>query len=146
LHECSGRVATRGKELLENIARELAKQERTRRVTEIEKYRTISQVEITEQVRKGIYKLDPASEYRRLAQPILEKHQNPDWSKVDWMVARELARRGWTEESIGRAIREASPNLAERKVGHIDDYVTRTAIKAVEQYGQNRDLGYGIGR
>jgi anti-sigma28 factor (negative regulator of flagellin synthesis) len=146
LHERSGGSATRGQELLRKIRVELGEQEKAKRVREIENYRVKNPAEIAEQVKKGTYSVDPASEYRRLAQPILEKHKNPDWSKVDWMVARDLARRGRSEEYIGQAIREASPNLAERKAGHIEDYITRTALKAVQEHSRTRDWGYEIGR
>jgi hypothetical protein len=146
LRESSGRTASRGEELLGKIRAEATEQERAKRVMEIERHRATNPSEMSGQARKGTYRADPAAEYRRLAQPILKKQSNPDWSKVDWMVAKELARRGWTKEGIGRAIREASPHLAERKAGHVEDYISRTVGKAMQEHDRFRDMGYEIGR
>lgn len=41
--------------------------------------------------------------------------------------------------SLVRAMVEGSPKLAERKRGHIGDYVARTVGKALAMAGQGRD-------
>lgn len=52
-----------------------------------------------------------------------------DPSRADWMAAVALARKGHTYETIAWTIETCSPEI-DRKAGHVEDYVTRTAGKA----------------
>jgi hypothetical protein len=69
-----------------------------------------------------------------------------DYSRMDWMIAKAMAAR-YTVDQVAEVIREHSPNIEARKVGHLDDYARRTATKAAPEVGQvqrpkQRDRGY----
>jgi hypothetical protein len=61
-----------------------------------------------------------------------------DRSHCDFSVARHLVERGYEPRTIERAMTAASPDLEERKPGHVRDYVHRTVESAVEIYSQER--------
>ncbi len=76
-------------------------------------------------------KRPPLDEYRRQAQVLQARYPDPDWSKLDWMIAQTMAGSGqYTAPEIVQAIVEGSPNLATRKPGHLEDYAQRTVAKA----------------
>jgi len=51
---------------------------------------------------------------------------NPDFSTVDFWVCLRLIQRGFCYEDVFNALDRFSPNLEERKKGHINDYLNRT--------------------
>lgn len=55
---------------------------------------------------------------------------NFDASRADWIIAVRLFKRGHTYSDVARIISEYSPGIDDRKAGHVDDYVQRTAGKA----------------
>lgn len=76
-----------------------------------------------------------------------------NFSRLDWMIAKDMAQSGrFTVQGIERGIRECSPHIDSRKVGHVEDYARRTAVKAVlefpphRQAPRGRDKGLGLGR
>lgn len=79
----------------------------------------------------------PRDLYRSLANNILHRNHtqpwrhDPDWSRMDFMIAQEMAQAHLSPERIAQAIREGSPNLQSRKKGHLDDYLSRTIRKAI---------------
>ncbi|MGE0105842.1 MAG: RepB family DNA primase [Thiomonas sp.] len=75
---------------------------------------------------------DPIKEYQRQAQRLLAQYgADADLSRVDWMIATAMAKSGrFTLQDIATGIRACSPNVDRRKMGHIEDYATRTAAKA----------------
>lgn len=74
-----------------------------------------------------------------LATRVAESHQHLkfrygneyDASKSDLQIAKTLLNQGWDEQSVKGGLRDGSPNLAERKIGHIDDYIQRTVSAAI---------------
>lgn len=81
---------------------------------------------------------DPVREYRKMADGLMRRYgADADLSRVDWMCAVSLARRGYSVQDIEGAMRQASPDLETRKAGHIDDYVSRTAEKAWAEVHQD---------
>ncbi|MCU7800449.1 MAG: RepB family DNA primase [gamma proteobacterium symbiont of Lucinoma myriamae] len=52
-----------------------------------------------------------------------------DFSKIDWVIAKKMAHAGFNGDEIKQAIAEASPDLYERKKGHIENYINRTVNK-----------------
>ncbi len=73
----------------------------------------------------------PVDEYRRQAQALQARYPQPDWSKLDWMIAKTMAGSGrYTLPEITQALVQGSPNLVTRKPGHLEDYAQRTAAKA----------------
>lgn len=86
---------------------------------------------------QGAYrKGNPVSEYRSQAQRLLERYgPDADLSRIDWMVATELAKRGHSSSFIATGIAEGSPNIQTRKAGHIEAYAKRTAERAAADPG-----------
>lgn len=120
-HECTGTVAKDAPLLIEAIEERLAemelRRERDQRMAAIEK------------VSEGA--AGAVAEYRRQAKVLLRRYgKDVDFSRLDWMIATDMARRGWSQDAIERAIIEASPHIETRKAGHIEDYARRTAMKA----------------
>ena len=64
-----------------------------------------------------------------------------DLSRLDWAVARDLARRGHAPEVVAGAVRVGSPRLEERKAGHVDEYVARTVSKVFAQAPARKEMG-----
>ena len=50
-----------------------------------------------------------------------------DYSKIDWMVGVKMAQSGYSKTDIIGALIQCSPDIATRKLGHVEDYVHRTA-------------------
>ncbi|OJI06604.1 MAG: hypothetical protein BK997_05500 [Candidatus Micrarchaeum sp. ARMAN-1] len=130
LREWSGQVMSKAQELLEKVDRFLdaqdARREQKRRLeaihTEGVKYAPPWGLKTA---------LEPIAEYRRQAAILLKKYPQPDWSRVDWMIATAMVASGqYDAADVERAILGGSPNLQTRKAGHLEDYAHRTALKA----------------
>lgn len=52
-----------------------------------------------------------------------------DPSIADFQVAKTLIKQGWNSDSVREGLRDGSPDLCARKVGHVDDYLNRTLSK-----------------
>ncbi len=52
-----------------------------------------------------------------------------DPSIADFQVAKTLIKQGWNLGSVRDGLRDGSPDLLNRKVGHVDDYLDRTLAK-----------------
>lgn len=69
--------------------------------------------------------------YQQQARTLMERYAHPDWSKLDWMIAKTLVASGRFEvDAIAQALLAGSPNIQTRKAGHLEDYAWRTAQKA----------------
>ncbi|MCY0900492.1 MAG: DNA-primase RepB domain-containing protein, partial [Firmicutes bacterium] len=130
LREWSGRVMAKAQELLDQVNRFLdaqdARQEQKRRLEAIHtdgvKYAAPWGLKTA---------LEPVAEYRRQALLLLKQYPEPDWSRLDWMIAKAMAGSGQYDlRDIERAILGGSLNLSTRKTGHLEDYAHRTALKA----------------
>jgi hypothetical protein len=65
-----------------------------------------------------------------------------DWSRMDWMIAKDMLRAGHPANEVCSAIM-ASPGLAQRKdwgPTHTKDYAWRTVRNAGQQVAQWRPL------
>jgi hypothetical protein len=60
---------------------------------------------------------------------IRRRFPQPDWSIVDWWVARHLLARHWTPIQVQEILRLASPQFP-RRHGNPDDYLRRTVARA----------------
>jgi hypothetical protein len=93
-------------------------------------------------------------EYQQRAQRLLERYPASDLSRVDWMVAKglALAHPGLDALALAQAMREGSPQLEERKRGHVQDYIARTTSRALQDpevaqaWGQARSREHDRGR
>jgi len=81
------------------------------------------------------------------------RYSAADTSRADWALAMRLAEAGVPVSDIEKRLRECSPGLDVRKAGHIDDYLRRTAAKAVaaagtgpaQEQGESESEGEGEG-
>jgi len=60
---------------------------------------------------------------------IHQRFPQPDWSIVDWWVARHLLARHWSPTQVQEILRLASPQFP-RRHGNPDDYLRRTVARA----------------
>jgi hypothetical protein len=60
---------------------------------------------------------------------IRQRFPQPDWSIVDWWVARHLLARHWAPTQVQEILRLASPQFP-RRHGNPDDYLRRTVARA----------------
>lgn len=90
--------------------------------------------------RKTLPLMDPSApeDIREMARGIRKwakingRGKVPDWSAVDYLACRELAKQGWSSDRLSNALHACSPALSDRKKGHEHDYVSRTVSKAIE--------------
>ena len=61
---------------------------------------------------------------------IYESNQNTDLSALDFKACRYAALKGFDLNDIKEAVRHLSPDIENRKKGHIDDYLNRTIKNA----------------
>jgi len=75
--------------------------------------------------------------FQRFARRILDENShkpwasNPDWSRMDWMIGKDMMQAGFTQDAVYQAILEGSPNLSQRHVGEkrMQNYVQHTVKK-----------------
>ena len=127
-HACTGSVAPAASAYLgkvtQSLEQETAQVERNKRLDAIQAVRPSGEA-------------DAVQEYQRRAKRLLAQYgPDADLSRMDWMIALAMAKSGYfTPQDIERGIQEASPNVASRKAGHVEDYARRTAIKACAEAG-----------
>lgn len=83
-----------------------------------------------------------AREIRRFAK-IRGRGKVPNWSEVDFLACRELAKQGWSADRLSNALYATSPALSDRKKGHEEDYVQRTVKAAIKATIITGDGGTG---
>jgi hypothetical protein len=122
-HACPGMIARAAPAYLEQIAQGMDK--------EAEEQERRERRDALQSARPGAGR-NPIQEYQRQAQRLMGQYgADADLSRVDWMIATDMAKSGrFTLQDIAAGIRECSPNVDRRKAGHIEDYATRTAAKA----------------
>lgn len=74
--------------------------------------------------------------YQNVRQSYLHKVGLDDLSRIDWAVGNILYQRKRDREQVAQALANTSPELAERKKGHLDEYLLRTTIK-IELFNTN---------
>jgi hypothetical protein len=62
-----------------------------------------------------------------------------DLSRCDFGASLHLVRRGYDRDTIERAMRATSPEIEERKRGHVRDYVSRTVEAAARVHDRERE-------
>jgi len=69
---------------------------------------------------------------------IIKRYPDTDWSRADFMIAKDLIREGYKAEQIEQVIKEESAVISDRKAGHIDDYCMRTVNAASTSIEKDR--------
>lgn len=124
-HECNGRIALEAEKLTLE-AREFLL---ATHIAKIKK--TPSKCHLNGN--EGHLKTDPVTFFQKAAASIQEEFKSEtDFSRLDWMIARQMIYAGFDKEKIIHALEEASPELETRKSGHVTDYVHRTVSKAFD--------------
>lgn len=59
-----------------------------------------------------------------------------DESRADFMVASDLLQMGLSASQVRAALEQTSPRLAQRKEGHVEDYLQRTVAAAYQRLGE----------
>lgn len=133
-HECNGHTAEQGQHLIQQ-AREQVRQAELRQA---QKHR----LEVAKTAPERVYGQNPVGEYQRQLKRLLA-HYGPsaDLSRVDWMICKDMALKGYSPQDLTRALEQASPELPSRKLGHEHDYAERTierimALPEVQQRQQ----------
>jgi hypothetical protein len=127
--ECGGRTATMGPALIEDARREVDERE----MEEAERKQNAAGPGEAVPAGADMTGRDVIAEFLSEFRMASARIGDDDYSRCDWRACLALARRGWGKEDIMMALTEVSPDLAERKEGHVDDYAARTAEKAVRQ-------------
>jgi hypothetical protein len=124
--DTNGKTAIKGPELVQQVQERI--HERSRQAEVSERLEAMQEAG----TRKYAYS-DVIDIYQRAAWKLAAKYKNPDWSRIDFAVTRNLAISGrFTEEDLTQAIRTASPMVEERHKDQVEDYAERT-ISAVLQ-------------
>lgn len=129
-------TASKGQEFMAEINARVPEWLREKRVRE---YSPENEAKIRANTRFYTGIDEAAARYAAIAKPLIERYPKPDWSKIDYVVARQLAKEGWEQYQIKAAIRSGSPDIATRKAGHEDDYCERTANEGMK--AANREKG-----
>lgn len=80
---------------------------------------------------RGNPALDPAAYFQRLLSSfVLEFGSDFDESRGDWMIVKSMLVNDFSDEQIRIALTQCSPNLHQRKQGHVQDYIERTIRNA----------------
>ena len=79
---------------------------------------------------------------------------NMDVSRADYMICKDMLKKGYSEEQLEKTLLKASPGVCERKKGHEQDYCERTVRAALRdpevqqhlerQIDRDRSPGLGI--
>lgn len=126
-HDCAGNVAVDAPRCLtrinEGIDRVVIKKDQDERTEAIKTART----------GYGSTR-SPTREYQQQAKRLIAEYGTSiDLSKMDWMIAKDMAESGrFTEVNIVKGIVECSPNIQSRKAGHIENYAKRTVEKVFD--------------
>src|SRR5712691_887099 len=75
----------------------------------------------------------PGQAYAWYAQRITGGQPATDPSRLDWIVLCNIASASLAVDAayLEQALRDGSPDLERRKVGHLDHYVAHTAVKVL---------------
>lgn len=149
-HECNGQIAPHGTQLV----RQAHEQIRQAELRQAQKYR----LEAAKTAPERVLDRNPVEEYQQQLKRLLA-HYGPsaDLSRVDWMICKDMAIKGYSAQDLIQALDQASPELPSRKLGHEYDYAERTidrimALPEVQQRqqelaherGQNLDRDRGL--
>jgi hypothetical protein len=83
---------------------------------------------------------NPVGAFRQIVEGLRARYGSAfDPSRADWMAVQDLLRRGLAPDQVRLVMQEASPDLDQRKRGHLEDYCERTVAKALAALGGGPD-------
>lgn len=77
--------------------------------------------------------------FKAQAKKIMQQYPDTDFSRLDFMCAKDLAYQGFSDAQIATAMQDESPSLDARKSGHETDYVNRTIAAARTKLAEERN-------
>lgn len=118
-HECNRHTTDQGQQVVQQ-AREQVRQAELKAAQQ-------HRLEAARTAPERVYGRDPVGEYQRQLKRLLA-HYGPsaDLSRVDWMICKDMALKGYDAQALTQALEQASPELPARKLGHEHDYIERT--------------------
>lgn len=128
-------TASKGQEFMTEINARLPEWLREKRVRE---YNPANEAQIRANNRLYTGIDEASARYAAIAKPMVERIQNPDWSRVDFVVARHMAEKGWSQHEIEFTIKHGSPEITTRKAGHVENYCARTAQAGLKEANRER--------
>ena len=97
---------------------------------------------------------DPVREYQRHARALLGSVPETDARRLDWLIAKAMAARGYSHDAIMQAIVTASPHLAAYAAGRVQAYLTQLLDEVMHLpevvvsrqlvFGQDDEFGLGF--
>lgn len=126
-HEASGKQASNGHQLVLTGEKALLERE-----VAIDKEMRLRAVRMAKDAGN---RRDPTLTYQLSMKGLLERYGDQwkaknkgeiDYSRLDFMISKEMAKRGYSAQDLEKALNNASPELPTRKAGHEQDYVRRT--------------------
>lgn len=125
-HASSGRLASRGAELLAAVA-----VRQRQRQAEAERDRRAQAAQAAQERGSG---RDPVQAYQTGWARLYARHgAAADLSRLDFALSADMLKRGFSPDQVALALEQASPELPARKAGHEADYVSRT-VRAASQH------------
>ena len=85
----------------------------------------------TQQVPDSFRPRDPVLAYQQQLKQLRARYgASMDTSRADYMICKDMARRGYSDKQLIKTLEKASPELPTRKAGHEKDYSQRTVRAA----------------
>lgn len=128
LREATGRIATAGRNIIEQARIYLEKIARTAAIKAANKVIPVAD-------REG----DPVAAYRSA----IGRHitgGKVDWSQSDYRAAQDMILAGWSQKQIAKGIEDGSPDILDRKGKAASDYASRTATNALSSDKVQKEL------
>jgi hypothetical protein len=143
-HEANGQQASRGAEITQK-----ADQAVTNRQAQAErKTRLIA----SQRVEDRLITSNPVVVYQQQLKHLSARYgASMDISRADYMICKDMAKRGYSDKQLIDTLEKASPELPTRKAGHENDYCQRTVRAAfndldVQQHLETKSHSRGLGR
>nr|WP_317112535.1 DNA-primase RepB domain-containing protein [Chroococcidiopsis sp. SAG 2025] len=131
---CNGKDAPQATDILAEASRRLAERRSHHRATSLPSS-PIDQ--LSRPLKRDIDPIKYAmAQYLNLAQ---QYGADFDESRADYMVASDLLQMGLDASQIRATLEQTSPRLAQRKNGHLDDYLQRTITAVFQRFGQSQE-------
>lgn len=84
---------------------------------------------------------DATVAFKTTAARLFERYgEGFDEVKADWLIAKDMAQKGWDKKEIARAIEDGSANVEPRKFDAMKEYSNRTAGRAVAAVENERTV------
>lgn len=127
VHDCPGAIAPKAESIFDAVG-EWRKKREEAEARSLGKRPQISTLPLNS---------DAVSYYRSELHGLIGKYGHElNESKADWMIANRMAERGYTRWMIAAAIEAISPDLQQRKRGHVADYIKLTVDNVFRRFEQ----------